>query len=125
MGNPKVILIVDDEPEARKQAAAVVGRLGYAVLTANNGDHALALYERLRAPIDLLLVDVTVPGLSGPMLAERMKARQPGLRVLYTSAIQRSLVVRKYVVERGGALLPKPFTSDQLRARVEAAVLST
>jgi CheY-like chemotaxis protein len=114
----KTILIVDDEPEVRKLVAAMIGNLGYTVLTADSGDRALALYDKLNLRIDLLVTDVVAPGMSGPMLADRLIARQPDLKVLFISGYDHSHVVQTYVLDRGCTLLSKPFTTLQLKAKV-------
>src|ERR1044071_9097784 len=114
----KTILVVDDEPEIRKLVAAMVGQLGYTVLTADSGEHALVLYKNHKGPIDLLITDVIAPGMSGPMLADKLSALQPDLKVLYISGYDNTHVVQKYVVERGHALLSKPFTVAELQAKV-------
>ena len=124
-GGSETILIVDDEVDIRKLVAAVLGHLGYSVLTAENGDRALALYARLGARVDLLVADVMVPGLSGPLLAERLTAIQPDLKVLYMSGYDRSHVVRAYVLNRGHALLRKPFSPVQLANAVDEALHGT
>jgi two-component system, cell cycle sensor histidine kinase and response regulator CckA len=116
----KVILVVDDEADVRKLVSAMIAQLGYKALTADSGDHALKLYQNLHREIDLLVTDVIAPGMSGPMLADRMTALQPNLRVLYISGYDNTHVVQKYVVEKGHQLLPKPFTLDQLRAKLRA-----
>jgi CheY-like chemotaxis protein len=120
MQDPKTILVVDDEPEVRKLVAAVIGSLGHTVLTADTGEHALALHENLAGGIDLLVADVVARGMSGPGLAERLSARQPGLKVLFISGYDHSHVVQKYVLDRGCTLLSKPFTPSQLAAMVHA-----
>ena len=116
--NLKTILVVDDEPEIRKLVGAMVGQFGYNVLTADSGEHALTLY-RNHGPIELLITDVVAPGMSGPMLADKLTALQPGLRVLFISGYDNTHVVQKYVVEKGHALLAKPFTVAELKAKVK------
>src|ERR1051326_5710613 len=113
----KKILVVDDEPDVRKLVGAMVGNFGYEVLTADSGEHALTLY-RHHGPIDLLITDVVAPGMSGPMLADKLTELQPDLKVLYISGYDNTHVVQKYVVEKGHALLSKPFTVAELQAKV-------
>src|SRR5689334_14763199 len=117
-GRVPTVLVVDDEPEVRKLVAAIIGSIGYSVLTADSGEHAIALYERYNGRIDLLVTDVVAPGMSGPLLAERLAARQPDLKVLFISGYDRSHVVQAYVLDRGCHLLTKPFTSAQLGKEV-------
>jgi two-component system, cell cycle sensor histidine kinase and response regulator CckA len=112
----KKILVVDDEPEVRKLVGAMVGNFGYEVLTADSGEHALTLY-RNHGPIDLLITDVVAPGMSGPMLADKLTELQPDLKVLYISGYDNTHVVQKYVVEKGHQLLSKPFTVDELQTK--------
>ena len=115
----KTILVVDDEPEVRKLVGAMVGRYGFDVLTADSGDHALTLLKHRKRPIDLLLTDVVAPGMSGPMLADKVTEMQPGLKVLFMSGYDNTQVVQRYVVEKGYALLHKPFTVEELGRKVE------
>ena len=112
------VLVVDDEPEIRKLVSAMVGQVGYTVLTADSGEHALTLYRHHKEAIDLLITDVVAPGMSGPMLADQLTALQPGLKVLFISGYDNTQVVQKYVVEKGHALLTKPFTLEQMQAKV-------
>ena len=114
----KMILVVDDEPEIRKLVSAMVTQAGYHAITADSGEHAITMYRTLKAPIELLITDVVAPGMSGPMLAEKLSALQPNLKVLYISGYDNTQVVQKYVVERGHALLSKPFTIEELRTKL-------
>ena len=81
----RTILVVDDEPEIRKLVGAMVRQVGCNVLTADSGEHALTLYKNNKGPIELLITDVIAPGMSGPMLADKLTELQPGLKVLYIS----------------------------------------
>jgi CheY-like chemotaxis protein len=114
----KTILVVDDEPEIRKLVAVMASRPGYSVITADSGEHALTLFKNHKGPIELLITDVVQAGMSGPMLADRMIALQPDLKVLYMSGYDNTLVVQRYVVEKGHALLAKPFSAEQFRAKM-------
>ena len=114
----KTILVVDDEPEVRKLVGAMVSQCGYTAITADSGEHALKLYHNHKTPIELLITDVVQPGMSGPMLADKLADIQPDLKVLYISGYDNTHLVRAYVVERGHALLAKPFTLQALRDKV-------
>lgn len=114
----KTILVVDDEPEIRKLVSAMITQFGYNALTADSGDHALTMYRKMNAPIEMFITDVVAPGMSGPMLADKLSALQPDLKVLYISGYDNTHVVQSYVVERGHALLAKPFTMEELRLKL-------
>jgi two-component system, cell cycle sensor histidine kinase and response regulator CckA len=118
-GSKQSILVVDDEPEVRKLVSAMVTQLGYTAMTADSGEHALTVYRHHKEPIAMLITDVVAPGMSGPMLADKLTALQPDLKVLYISGYDNTHVVQKYVVERGHALLPKPFTVVELQAKMK------
>ncbi len=112
------VLVVDDEPEIRKLVSAMVRQFGYEVMTADSGEHAMTIYRHHKGPIAMLIADVVAPGMSGPMLADKLAAMQPGLKVLYISGYDNTHVVKKYVVEKGHALLAKPFTVADLQAKM-------
>jgi CheY-like chemotaxis protein len=114
------ILVVDDEPEIRKLVAAMVGQFGYTVLTADSGEHALTVVKKAKDPIDLLITDVVAPGMSGPMLADKLSEKQPDLKVLYISGYDNTRLVQKYIVQKGHELLTKPFSIDDLKKKVQS-----
>ena len=115
----KTILVVDDEPEVRKLVGAMVARYGFNVYTADSGDHAINVFKKRVDEIDLLLTDVVAPGMSGPMLADKLVEMKPDLKVLFMSGYDNSQVVHHYVVDKGHALLAKPFTLEDLGRKVE------
>ena len=114
----QTVLVVDDEPEVRKLVSAMVSQFGYNVLTADSGEHALTVYKNHKEPIELLITDVVAPGMSGPMLADKLTELQPNLKVLYISGYDNTHVVQKYVVERGHQLLTKPFTVEEMQNKI-------
>jgi two-component system, cell cycle sensor histidine kinase and response regulator CckA len=118
----KTILVVDDEPEIRKLVSAMLTSNGYKIILADTGEQALKVFRKQSKDIDLLLTDVVAPGMAGPTLADQLTELKPDLRVLFMSGYDSRQVVRKYVVEKGSLLLPKPFTVSQLKAKVEEAL---
>jgi two-component system cell cycle sensor histidine kinase/response regulator CckA len=118
----RTILVVDDEPEIRKLVGAMVSNFGYTVMTADIGEHSLTLYKINKGPFDLLINDVVAPGMCGPMLADKLTEIQPDLKVLYISGYDNTHVVQKYVVEKGHALLSKPFTVEEIQSKVRELI---
>ena len=115
------VLVVDDEPEVRKLVAAMLVRNGYKVLSADTGENAIRLF-RNNPDTELLLTDVVAPGMSGPMIADEIAALKPGIKVLFMSGYDGTQVVQHYVIERGYSLIAKPFTPDQLTAKIDAVL---
>ncbi len=117
----QTILVVDDEPEIRKLVSAMLTRCGYRVLSASTGESAIVLFKN-HPETELLLTDVVVPGMSGPMIADEIAALKPAIRVLFMSGYDSTRVVMRYVAEKGYWLLIKPFTMEQLARKVEAVL---
>jgi len=116
------ILAVDDDSSVLGMLESVLAGAGYRVITANGGWSAVEAYENSSDPIDLLLTDVIMPDLTGPVLAERLRARQPGLPVLFISGFHDADLVQRFVSAKGFTLLPKPFSIDGLLRVVEQSL---
>ena len=114
----ETILVVEDEEALRELACLTLREYGYTVLEASQGDEALQLFAERQAPVDLLVTDVVMPGLSGPELAEQLTSRQPQMKVLYTSGYMSHAIVRDGVLKAGTPFLPKPFNPDDLARKV-------
>jgi DNA-binding NtrC family response regulator len=91
---------------------------GYQVLVGGSPEQALEVVEAHSGPIHLLLTDVVMPGMSGPQVAERVKALWPEVRVLYTSGYTDEAIVHHGILEGGTNFLQKPFTTDGLLRKV-------
>jgi two-component system, cell cycle sensor histidine kinase and response regulator CckA len=114
------VLIVDDEPEILRLLQSNLTEEGYNVIPAKNAEAAIKAFERRRP--DLLLTDVVMPGMSGPMLVDHLRGFAPDLKVLFMSGYDDRHVVRRYVIDKGFQLISKPFTVKSLRLAIEEAI---
>ena len=111
----ETILLVEDDSALREMAATLLKRLGYTVLAAANGIEALTLiHQRDTGHIDLLFTDIVMPHMSGKELADRVQASYPHTRILFTCAYTGNAIVHQGVLDKGVALLQKPFTPAAL-----------
>jgi two-component system, cell cycle sensor histidine kinase and response regulator CckA len=112
--SPITILAVDDDRAVLNFLDAVLQSAGYRVLRAEGGWNAVEVYEACSEPVHLLLIDVIMPDLTGPVVAERLRFRQPDLPVLFISGHHDAELLQRFVTQKGFALLPKPFTTESL-----------
>jgi CheY-like chemotaxis protein len=116
------VLIVDDEPEILRLLQSILTEKGYEVITAKNADSAIQAFGHLARCPDLLLVDVVMPGMSGPMLAEHLRRIEPDLKVLFMSGYDDHHVVQRYVRDKGFHLISKPFTVNSLQQAIDVVM---
>jgi DNA-binding NtrC family response regulator len=114
----ETILLVEDETEVRHLIGKVLERYGYTVLQAQDADDALAVEERYRAPIHLLVSDMVMPGLSGPDLAQRLVQRRPAMQALFVSGYASRLAIDRGLSSHNASFLQKPFTPEVLAMKV-------
>jgi signal transduction histidine kinase len=119
--NLELVLVVEDEERVRSMSVEALRDLGYSVIAADGPEHALGLVESGIVP-HLLFTDVVMPGMSGRALAERVKAKQPGIKVLFTTGYSRGAAVEDGALDRRIPLLSKPFTIEQLATKVRNAL---
>jgi CheY-like chemotaxis protein len=130
----RTILVVEDEAGLRALIEEILGSAGYNVLMAPDGATAVRLSEELPSNIDLLLTDLTLPGMSGQETAARLKAIRPQMEVLFMSGFAESDIYGSgapgsRMVGSGGpveqaAFISKPWTARGLCEKI-GAVLNT
>jgi len=109
----ETVLVVEDEESVRALICSILSQNGYTVLQAANPASALKIAQQ-HQPIDLLLTDVVMPGMSGPAMAKKLQEIRPGLKVLFMSGYAGGFGVARGLLEDGVALLQKPFTKNAL-----------
>ena len=114
----ETILLVEDETRVRKLIADVLAGRGYRVLEAPRGADAIRLCRMHRGKIDLAVVDVVMPEMSGPELVRQIAATEPQMRVLYISGYTEEAMVHHGIERSGAAFLQKPFMPDALARKV-------
>jgi CheY-like chemotaxis protein len=110
----ETILLVEDEAVVRRLVAEILETNGYSVLQAGDGPSALEVLRRHKGPVDLLLTDVVMPGMSGREVAQAVTQMRPGTHVVYMSGYTGSVIDHHGILEDGVAFLQKPFTADDL-----------
>jgi len=117
-GRAETVLVVEDDPDVRDYTVAMVGELGYGVLSAGDGASALRLLDSHR-DVSLLFTDVGLPGgMNGRQLAQQVLRRRPKLKVLYTTGYARNAIVHHGRLDPGLEVIFKPFTYSDLATKI-------
>jgi PAS domain S-box-containing protein len=113
-GAPKTILIVDDERVIVEVTGKIVSGLGYEVMIALGGKEAVDIFNANPGRIDLVIMDMVMPGIGGDQAVEMMRAIDPEIKVIMMSGYLESGGSKGVTQRRGGAFLQKPFRVDAL-----------
>ena len=117
------VLVVEDEDAVRELTVRLLTHCGYTVTAAADGQQALQAAKRMEKPVDLVLSDVIMPGLSGPALVKRLREMWPDVRVLFCSGYTDGELSRHDLSLSGTVdLLSKPFSLESLTRRVRQAI---
>jgi len=118
----ETVLVVEDEDSVRHLVTRILSTAGYLVLAADSGGQVDAILDQGEAP-DLLLTDVLLPGrMSGRDVADELRRRHPGLPVIFMSGYARDIVAHDGRLDEGVEFLQKPFSPEELLARVRASL---
>jgi two-component system, cell cycle sensor histidine kinase and response regulator CckA len=118
----ETLLLVEDHVEVRQLAERILREAGYRVLVAATPNEALDLADRHQGPLDGLVSDVVMPGMSGPEMAHLLARRFPGLRVLFLSGYSLESAVEQGLEPARDRLLEKPFQPRELLSAVRATL---
>ncbi len=114
------VLVVEDEPGVRALVSRTLAGAGYRVLEAGDGVAGLEVARRHGGAIDLVVTDLVMPRLGGREMAARLRSERPGARVLFLSGYAETLLETRDLSGPASAFLAKPFTPEELLARVRA-----
>ena len=119
----ETIVIVDDQEVVLEYCRTTLERAGYRVFTAANGEQALKLFEPNRSPVDLALIDIVMPGMSGIELAKRIERLNLGVRIVLMSGyspVEVKRVVGEYAAQYRS--MWKPFEARTLVQMIKNAL---
>jgi signal transduction histidine kinase/CheY-like chemotaxis protein len=117
------VLVVDDEEHVRRVAEQFLRLAGYRILTARDGAEALRVHQERAAEIDAVLLDLTMPDLTGDVVFQKLRERDPELPVILTSGYTEEVVVRQLPAGEPPEFLHKPYRGDELTAKVRTALV--
>lgn len=112
------VLVVDDEPGIRDTLDRILARMGYTVVLAADGQQAVECFARDPKAIDLVIMDVTMPQMSGDDAFRAMRELRPDVDVILMSGFDRGAVLQRVLGEGAAGVLKKPFTRDELDAEL-------
>jgi DNA-binding NtrC family response regulator len=120
-GGNETVLLVDDEAMIRNLGRTTLQRYGYRVLLAEDGQQALEIYQREKPTIDLVILDLTMPRLSGRDTLRELRQLDPQVRVLFASGYSAEQVTEE---ERLAVLgfINKPYRPQELANTVRLAL---
>jgi len=118
----ETVLLVEDEDSVRELVRELLTELGYEVLESAGPEAALALCDRHRGRIDLLMTDFIMPRMNGSELAARVVAARPETHVLYMSGYSQESPTERGPNLKDSVFLSKPFTPKVLADRVREAL---
>jgi CheY-like chemotaxis protein len=118
----ETILLVEDEPSILKLTTRVLTRQGYAVLPAMTPSEAIRLAIEHTGTIHLLMTDVVMPEMNGRDLAKDLQSRYPGLKVLFMSGYTADIIIHQGVLDQGVQFIQKPFSVEDLGAKVREVI---
>jgi two-component system cell cycle sensor histidine kinase/response regulator CckA len=117
--SPETILVVDDAEMVLELVVGILQEAKFHVLRANNGEDALNVALDYAGPIDLLLSDVQMPGMTGPDLGKALKKSRPDIRLMFMSGFGGEILL---VLNYGWAYIEKPFVPVKLLEMVDGVL---
>ncbi len=118
----ETILVVDDEPSVVETTRAVLQSLGYTVLIAGNGQEAVALYQSQQHNIDLLIMDVVMPELSGIEAAKAIRQLNPQVKIIFATGYDRSNSLDGKAAMHSETVISKPFSAGSISRLIRSVL---
>jgi PAS domain S-box-containing protein len=117
-GGNETILLVEDSDVVRSYTAEILRSSGYDVLEAASGEEAIRIAGEHPRPIDMLLSDVVMPGVTGGEVSARLSASRPEMKTLFVSGYPEDTIGKKRLLDGNAPFLGKPFTPGELLRKI-------
>ena len=121
-GDQQMVLIIDDDEEVRNTIQRVLVRHGYVTELAENGEFGIQMFEQFKDELQLVLVDLTMPGIGGLEVFRQMRTINADVPAILMSGYNEQDATQHLVGKRLAGFLPKPFMIDELMSKVEEAL---
>lgn len=118
----ETVLLVEDEPTILKMVTLMLKREGYTVVGAATPGEAIHLAKEYIGNIQLLMTDVVMPEMNGRDLAKNILSLYPGIKCLFMSGYTANVIAHHGILNEGVSFIQKPFSKDDLTAKVRAAL---
>ena len=120
----ETVLVADDEEIVRRLAKTTLESHGYRVLLAANGRDAIDLMREMPGAISVVILDLTMPIVSGDEAMRELKKIQPGVPIVLSSGYTEAEVRERFETGEVAGFIKKPYTTGHLRATIRAALES-
>jgi len=118
----EIVLVVEDDDRVRRVSTSALQRHGYRVLEARSAEVALSIFREHQDEIDIVVSDVVLPRMSGPLLVQALRVMRSNLPVLFVSGYTENAFLQAGALSQGSELLEKPFAPGALVRRVRAVL---
>jgi PAS domain S-box-containing protein len=122
LGGRGMILLVDDEPIVRRVATSALTRYGYTVVSSDNGREGVERFRELHTRLKLVILDMTMPVMSGEEALDRLREIDPEIPVILSSGYSEMEATRRFAGRELAGFLQKPYTAAQLAAKVQSVL---
>ena len=120
----RTVLIVDDEEMVLDVEALMLERMGFKTLKANSPEKAYQLYKDKKENIDLVVLDMIMPGDNGAVVYKKLKRINSGIKVLISSGFWKDINVREILNDGPNSFIQKPFKFAEFNKKIDS-ILST
>ncbi|MDD2338589.1 MAG: response regulator, partial [Geobacteraceae bacterium] len=109
-GGTETVLLAEDDDSVRDLMKTVLGEAGYRVLEAANGLDAVKLFQEQREAVNLVILDVIMPGMNGKAVYDEVRKIHPHMKVLFCSGYASDIIHKKGILDDGINFISKPLT---------------
>jgi len=121
-GNEETLLLAEDEPAVRVAMKKILEEFGYIVIEAVDGKDAIEKFNEHKDNINLLILDVIMPGMNGKEAYEEIKKVTPGIKAIFTSGYTADIIHRKKILKEKMAFVSKPILPDKLLSKIREVI---
>jgi two-component system cell cycle sensor histidine kinase/response regulator CckA len=118
-GQSHTVLLVDDEKMVLEVGKAILERLGHTVITAMSGEDALEKFTQHRHMIGCVVLDLTMPGMDGKKIFERLRALRPDLPIIIASGLAVDHVLAEFGEIQPTSVIQKPYQIANLSSKIQ------